>query len=102
HAMLESDVRTILAREDVMVASDGTAISPDGPLSNANVHPRYYGTFPRVLGHYVRDQGVLSLEAAVRKMTSLPAERFRLGDRGRIASGAIADLVIFDPSTIAD
>ena len=102
HAMLEEDVRTILAREDVMVASDGLAVSPGGPLGRFNVHPRYYGTFPRVLGRYVRDEPCLSLEAAVRKMTSLPAERFRLSGRGVIAEGAFADLVVFDPARVAD
>jgi N-acyl-D-aspartate/D-glutamate deacylase len=100
--MLEDDVRTILACEDVMVASDGLAVSPGGPLGRFNVHPRYYGTFPRVLGRYVRDEPCLSLEAAVRKMTSLPAERFRLSGRGVIAEGAFADLVVFDPTRVAD
>jgi len=102
HGMLEEDVRTILAREDVMVASDGLALSPGGPLGAFNVHPRYYGTFPRVLGHYVREERLLPLEAAVRKMTSLPAERFGLVDRGRIAKGAFADLVVFDADRVSD
>jgi N-acyl-D-aspartate/D-glutamate deacylase len=94
-------VRTILADPDVMVASDASAMSPDGPLGRFPVHPRNYGTFPRVLGPYVRD-GVLSLEAAVRKMTSLPADIFGLGGRGRIEAGAVADLVLFDPARIDD
>jgi N-acyl-D-aspartate/D-glutamate deacylase len=102
HAMLEEDVRTILAREDVMVASDGTATTPDSPLGEFKVHPRYYGTFPRVLGHYVREEKLLSLEAAVRKMTFLPAARFGFTDRGRIEAGAVADLVLFNPQLIAD
>ncbi len=102
HAMLEEDVRAILAREDVMVASDGLAVSPAGPLGLFCVHPRYYGTFPRVLGRYVRDEPCLELATAVRKMTSLPADRFRLAGRGRIAQGAFADLVLFDPATVAD
>lgn len=102
HAMLEEDVRVILSRPDVMVASDGTATSPEGAFADYSVHPRYYGTFPRVLGQYVRDERLLSLADAVRKMTSLPAERFRLGDRGVIAKGSIADLVIFDPKRIRD
>jgi N-acyl-D-aspartate/D-glutamate deacylase len=102
HGMVEEDVRTIVAREDVMVASDGLAVSPTGPVGRFNVHPRYYGTFPRVLARYVRDDRLLSLEAAVRKMTSLPADRFGLVGRGRIAKGAFADLVLFDPDRIAD
>ncbi|MBA3690476.1 MAG: D-aminoacylase [Actinobacteria bacterium] len=102
HAMHEDDVRAILARPEVMVASDASAMSPTGPLGGVPVHPRTYGTFPRVLGRYVRDEGALTLEAAVRKMTSLPAERFGLTGRGTIAEGAYADLVLFDPATIAD
>ena len=101
HAMHEDDVRMILADPTVMVASDGASMSPEGPLGNAAVHPRNYGTFPRVLGRYVRD-GALTLEVAIRKMTSLPADRFRLGHRGRVVEGAFADLVVFDPLTVAD
>jgi N-acyl-D-amino-acid deacylase len=102
HAMSEEDVRAILARPDVMVASDASAMSPEGPLGRYPVHPRNYGTFPRVLGAYVRELGLLTIEAAVRKMTSLPAQRFGLGDRGRIVAGSAADLVIFDARTISD
>jgi N-acyl-D-amino-acid deacylase len=102
HAMHEDDVRTILARRDVFVATDGLAISPEGPLGAFAIHPRYYGTFPRVLGRYAREERLLSLEDAVRKMTSLPAERFGLARRGRIEPGAFADLVVFDPDRIAD
>lgn len=102
HAMDEGDVRTILARPDVFVATDGVAISPDGPLGAFAVHPRYYGTFPRVLGRYARDQGLLALEDAVRKMTSLPADRFGLAGRGRIEPGAFADLVVLDPERVAE
>jgi N-acyl-D-amino-acid deacylase len=101
HAMSEQDVRTILADPEVFVASDASAMSPGGPLGGFPVHPRNYGTFPRVLGRYVRE-GVLGLEAAVRKMTSLPADRFGLEGRGRITEGAFADLVGIDPATIAD
>jgi N-acyl-D-amino-acid deacylase len=102
HAMHEDDVRTILARRDVFVATDGLAISPEGPLGAFAIHPRYYGTFPRVLGRYAREEGLLSLEDAVRKMTSLPAERFGLAGRGHLDPGAFADLVVFDPDRIAD
>lgn len=102
HAMHEDDVRAILSRPEVMVASDASAMSPQGPLGDIPVHPRNYGTFPRVLGRYVRDEGLLSLEDAVRKMTSLPADRFGLTGRGRIVEGALADLVLFDPATVAD
>jgi N-acyl-D-aspartate/D-glutamate deacylase len=101
HAMDERDVRAIVADPEVFVASDASAMSPVGPLGRFPVHPRTYGTFPRVLGRYVRE-GALSLETAVRKMTSLPAERFGLEGRGRITAGAFADLVAFDPATVAD
>jgi N-acyl-D-amino-acid deacylase len=102
HAMHEDDVRTIVADPDVFVASDGSANDPSGPAGSLPVHPREYGTFPRVLGRSVRDERLLSLEAAVRKMTSLPADRFGLTGRGRIAEGASADLVVFDPEAVSD
>jgi N-acyl-D-amino-acid deacylase len=102
HGMDEDDVRTILARPDVAVASDGIAVSPTGPLGAFAVHPRYYGTFARVLGRYVREERLLPLETAVRKMTALPAERFGLAGRGRIEPGGFADLVLLDPGTVAD
>jgi N-acyl-D-amino-acid deacylase len=102
HAMSEGDVRTIVADPDVFVASDGAAISPTGPSGGLPVHPREYGTFPRVLARYVREGHVLTLEAAIRKMTSLPADRFGLSGRGRIEEGAAADLVLFDPAVVAD
>jgi N-acyl-D-aspartate/D-glutamate deacylase len=101
HAMHEDDVRTILADPAVMVASDAASTAPDGPMADVPVHPRTYGTFPRVLGPAVRD-GVLTLEAAVRTMTSLPADRFGLRGRGRIVEGAWADMVLFDPVTVTD
>lgn len=102
HGMAEEDVRAIIARPDVFVATDALAVAPTGPLGSFNVHPRYYGTFPRVLGRYVRDERILSLPDAIRKMTSLPAARFDLAGRGEIRQGAFADLVVFDPDRIAD
>jgi N-acyl-D-aspartate/D-glutamate deacylase len=101
HAMREDDVRAIIADPDVMVASDAASMSPEGPMADVPVHPRTYGTFPRVVGPAVRD-GVVRLEAAIRKMTSLPADRFGLAGRGRIEEGAWADLVLFDPATVQD
>jgi N-acyl-D-aspartate/D-glutamate deacylase len=81
------------------VASDGSAIN----LEAAGVpHPRNYGTVPRVLGHYVRDEGVLGLEDAVRKMTSLPAQVLGLADRGQVREGFVADIAVFDPARIAE
>ena len=102
HAMHDDDVRTIVADPEVFVASDGSAIDPASPAGSLPVHPRDYGTFPLVLARYVREEGVLSLEAAIRKMTSLPADRFGLTARGRIAEGDFADLVVFHPETVSD
>jgi N-acyl-D-amino-acid deacylase len=93
--MHEDDVRNILAYEHTMVGSDGI------PLGE-RPHPRLWGTFPRVLGHYSRDVGLFPLETAVWKMTGLTARNFGLADRGRIAAGAAADLVVFDAERVID
>jgi N-acyl-D-aspartate/D-glutamate deacylase len=97
-AIAEDDVRTLLVQPWNMVASDGGYPGGDP----AEGHPRSAGTFARVLGLYVREASLLSLEDAVRKMTSLPASNVGLVDRGRLAEGMAADIVVFDPSTIAD
>ena len=98
----ESDLRAALVHPRVMIASDGQALAPYGEPSALAHHPRNYGTFPRVLGHYVRDQRLLSLPQAVHKMTGLPARRLGLRDRGVIREGVKADLVVLDPRTVAD
>jgi N-acyl-D-amino-acid deacylase len=99
---LEDNVRTLMRHPLVVVGSDGNALAPHGVLGQRKPHPRSYGTFPRVLGRYVREENVLSLEEAVKKMTSVTAGRFGLVDRGVIREGAWADLVLFDPQTVAD
>jgi N-acyl-D-aspartate/D-glutamate deacylase len=86
----------------VLVGSDGRAVAPDSVAGQGRPHPRFYGTFPRVLGHYVRDLGLLSLPEAVRKMTGGPAWTLRLRDRGLLREGYRADVTIFDPATILD
>ncbi|MDP9184402.1 MAG: amidohydrolase family protein [Actinomycetota bacterium] len=101
HAMSPRDVRDILRDPAVFVASDAWATSPEGPGGDLPVHPRGYGTFPRALA-LARDESLLPLEAMIQKMTSLPADRFGLRDRGRIQTGAFADLVLFDPDVIRD
>ncbi len=98
HVMDEGDVRRIMRHPWTAIASDGRLSRPGQGVP----HPRAYGTFPRVLGHYVREAGVLTLEDAVRKMTALPAARLGLADRGRVAEGLAADLVVFDPASVAD
>jgi N-acyl-D-amino-acid deacylase len=100
--MDERDVATILCHPSTIVVTDADALAADGPLSVGTPHPRAYGTFPRVLGRYVRDQGLLTWEEAIRKMTCLPAGRVGLRDRGVVREGAFADLVVLDPDTIAD
>ena len=99
HAMSEEDVRLIMRQSWVAHASDGSAINLDAP---GVPHPRNYGTVPRVLGHYVREEGVLDLEDAVRKMTSLPAQILGLADRGQLRAGFVADVALFDPDGIAE
>jgi dihydroorotase/N-acyl-D-amino-acid deacylase len=99
HSMSEQDVRTAMRLPWLSIATDAEATSPAQAMK---VHPRAYGTFPRVLGRYVRDERVLTLEDAVRKMTSLPASQLGLDDRGVVREGALADLVVFDPETVLD
>jgi N-acyl-D-amino-acid deacylase len=77
-------------------------MAPEGDFLRAPTHPRAYGSFARVLGHYVRDEGVLTLPDAIRRMTSLPAATLGLAGRGRLAPGYFADVVVFDPATVAD
>ena len=99
HAMSEDDVVTVLRHPRTSVASDGWILSATGP---GHPHPRNFGTFPRVLGRYSRDQGVLTLPEAIRRMTSLPASRLGFDDRGVVKPGAVADLVVLDPEQVAD
>jgi N-acyl-D-amino-acid deacylase len=94
-AMDEADVERILAYPETMIGSDGLP-------HDVFPHPRLWGAFPRVLGHYARSRGLFSLETAIHKMTGLPAARFGLTDRGVIAAGAAADLVVFDPDRVRD
>ena len=98
----EDDVKLAMQQPWVAFGSDGSALAIEGPLRTGVPHPRNFGTFPRVLGKYVREEKVISLEEAVRKMTSLPASILGLTDRGLIAADKAADLVIFDPDTVAD
>jgi len=100
--MDEQDVRFVMRHPLSMFGTDGFGLAPTGVLGEGQPHPRCYGTYPRILGHYVRDQQVLGLEDAVRKASFLPAERLGLATRGRIQTGAEADLVVFDPTTIED
>jgi len=93
--MDEDDLERIMAHPAAMIGSDGIA-------SMQTPHPRLWGTFPRVLGHYVREKKLFELESAVHKMTGLTASRFGLRNRGSIAVGNYADLVLFDPETIKD
>lgn len=95
----ENDLRLLLQQPWNMIASDGGFVGPSEPGPD---HPRTYGTYTRVLGHYSRDLHLLTLPEAIRKMTALPADFLHIGDRGRIAVGQAADIAIFDPKTIAD
>lgn len=98
HVMDELDVDRIMKHPKTMIASDGKL----SKLGVSHPHPRSYGTFPRVLGYYVRDRGILKLEEAIQKMTSMPADLLGLKSRGRLSKDSYADLVLFDPKTIKD
>lgn len=101
-AMSEENLDRILAHPMGMVCSDGGAYAVDGPTRRGSPHPRGLGSFPRVLGRYVRERKALTLEQAIHKMSALPASRLGITDRGRVKVGLAADLVVFDPATVAD
>jgi N-acyl-D-amino-acid deacylase len=100
--MIEDNLKRILAHPQVLVGSDSSVRSTEGILAQGKPHPRAFGTFPRVLGKYVREDKLFSLEAAVGKLTSAAAAKMRIEGRGTIRAGAFADLVVFNPATIAD
>jgi N-acyl-D-amino-acid deacylase len=98
-AIGEEDIRRVMRNASVAVASDGWTLSPE---AGGTPHPRSYGSFARVLGHYSRDEDVIPLEEAVRKMTSLPARRLHMDDRGTVRPGSRGDIVVFDPAAVID
>lgn len=98
----EAEMRRVMRHPLQMVGSDGRSVSPCGPLSIGKPHPRFYGTFPRFLGKYVREEKLLGLEEAVRKVTSYPAQTFRIERKGLLRENMDADIVVFNPATIVD
>ena len=101
-AMSQSDVTLALQQPWVAIDNDSEGTSPEGLLGRAHPHPRAYGTFPRILAKYVREEKILTLEDAIRKFSALPAQRMRLTDRGVLKAGMWADVVIFEPATVRD
>lgn len=102
HDINEDDVFTVMCHPLGSIGSDGESVCPYGPLAQSTVHPRSYGTFPRVIREYAIDRKAFPLEEAIRKMTSWPAERIGITDRGVLAKGLAADIVVFDPAKIRD
>jgi N-acyl-D-amino-acid deacylase len=100
--MSEDNVRKQVRRPWVSFGSDAASMAPEDPFTRSSTHPRAYGNFARLLGRYVRDEKLVSLEEAVRRLSALPAENLGLDRRGRLAPGMFADVVVFDPATIAD
>jgi len=101
-SMSEEHVRKEIRRPWISFCSDSASLAPEGAFLNRNPHPRAYGSFARLLGRYVRDEKLIPLEEAIRRLTSFPAENLRLAARGRLAPGYYADLVVFDPATVRD
>jgi N-acyl-D-aspartate/D-glutamate deacylase len=100
--MSEDNIKMGLQHPAVMIGTDSFGLAVEGPLSKGKPHPRCYGNYPRLLGHYVRDQKTLTLEEAIRKSTGFPAQKLGWTDRGLIKKGQWADIVVFNPDTIKD
>jgi N-acyl-D-amino-acid deacylase len=100
--MSEDNVKRQIQLPYMSFGSDGDALAPEGLFLKSNTHPRSYGNFARLLGKYVRDEKVIPLEDAVRKLSSQPAENLKIRERGRLQEGYFADVVVFDPATIQD
>ncbi len=98
----EDNLRSALLRPWVAVCSDGSSMAPEGLFLKSPTHPREYGSFARVLGRYVREQRLLPLSEAIRRMSCLPATKLGLRDRGTLKEGSFADMAVFDPTTVAD
>ena len=97
-----SDIEYLMKSPLAIIGSDGRAVSPNGPTGGGQPHPRYYGTFARVLGKYVRQKGLLSWEEAIFKMTGMPSTKLGLSRRGLLKPGYFADITVFDPNNILD
>jgi N-acyl-D-aspartate/D-glutamate deacylase len=100
--MGEEDIKRIMTSKYSMVGTDGSGVAPTGITSYGKPHPRFYGTYPRILGKYVREEGWLSLEDAIWKMSGFPAQVLGLKDRGLIKEDYWADIVVFNPETVID
>jgi N-acyl-D-amino-acid deacylase len=100
--MSEDNVRKQIALPWMSFDSDASSLAPEGPFLRSNPHPRAYGAFARLLGRYVRDERIIPLEEAIRRLTTLPASNLKLDRRGRLATGHYADVVVFDPATVQD
>ena len=100
--MSEDNVKRMLQLPYVSICSDGASIADEAPTNEGNTHPRVYGSFARLLGKYVREEKLMTLHEAVRRMTSLPAENLKIRDRGLLKPGYFADVAVFNPETIGD
>lgn len=98
----EENLKLQLRHPAMMIGTDGRGLTTEGPMSGGTPHPRSYGTFPRVLGHYVREEKIISMEEAIWKMSEFPMKKLGVKDRGMIKKDSRADLVVFDPDTIID
>src|SRR5205085_12245841 len=98
----EDDIRTIVRSPEALVGSDGNCVADYGTVGQGMPHPRFYGTFPKIISRYVKDEGLLPLEAAIHKMTGATARALKLRDRGLLTEGWRADIAIFDPADFRD